>query len=149
MLTPPLLLVLLPSQPQTRTGASNYAHIFGHSYDITDASCYYEYYACDDNNDVSSPVLKIDVAVSVRDVDEDRARKYVHHLRFDQFQAAPASSLKDRKSEWARGARLPQELPQEVGSHGSTIFKERESESQHCSDGFLQSWATWTKSPSI
>jgi len=86
-------------------------------------SCSYEYSAFDDGKVVSSPILVIEVAVSVRDVDEDRARKYIHHLRFDQLQAAQSSSLKDRKSDWARGTRLPQELPQEVGSHGRAIFK--------------------------
>lgn len=93
-----------------RAGASQYARIFGQARDVTEASCFYDSSACDDDgNDGSTPVLEIDVGVSVRDVDEDRGRKFVHHLRYDHSRSAEG-----RKGAWARGARLPQELPKEV-----------------------------------
>lgn len=93
----------------TQTGASQYAHIFGQTRDVTEASCFYDYSACEDGFDGSSPVLEIDVGVSVRDVDEDRPRKFNHHLRF-----VHSRSVEGRKGAWARGARLPQEQPKEV-----------------------------------
>ena len=76
---------------------------------MTEASCFNDYSVCDDNNDGSSPVLEIDEGLSVRDVDEDRARKFVHHLRFDH-----SRSVDGRQRAWTRGARLPQEMPKEV-----------------------------------
>jgi hypothetical protein len=99
---------------------------------VAGASCHYSV-ADDDDDDAAAdgvgmiapnhlpmfnPVLEVEVAVSVRDVDEDRARKFVHFLRFDHQPrvAAGADDEKGSRGRWARGAPLPQELPQEVSA---------------------------------
>ena len=93
------------------TGAAQYARVFGHSCDVSGATAFP---SLDDEG-----LLEVEVSTAVRDVDEDRSRTFVHHWRY-----RPGGG-----GRWFRGARLPQEQPQEV--------HERPPMAAHCTDAAL------------